>query len=112
MAEKSVQEALASHEKMLQTIAKDVHSIKRRLLISTVGSYLRLVIFLIPLVFAFVYLPPLLRDFWKQYGSILGAAGNVSGVSPMLEGQSKTAIDEILDRMDPEQLNTMLRSLR
>lgn len=108
MIEPSIERRLDEQEKELQAIAKDVHVIKRRLLISAIGSYLRLAILLIPLILAIIYLPPILREFWQRYGDIVGAVGTVTG--PV--GVSSDALLEAAGRLDPEQLNAILRSLR
>ncbi|OIO18927.1 MAG: hypothetical protein CO029_00415 [Candidatus Magasanikbacteria bacterium CG_4_9_14_0_2_um_filter_41_10] len=44
---------------------------------STMG-YVRVLIFLIPIILGIIYLPPLLGGVWDQYQSIIGLGGNTS----------------------------------
>ena len=62
-----------------------------------VGSYLRLAIILIPLIFALFYLPPLVKELLGQYQNILGGTGGSSSqVNDLLGEISSGQLQEIL----------------
>ena len=86
-------------EEQIAEMARDIHKIKRRLLIMAIGSYARLVILLVPLIFAAVYLPPLLREFWHAYGPLLQGVGGASGSGPQ----------EIFSHIDSAQIDALLK---
>lgn len=55
-----------------KNIFEDTQKIRRYMMIRTVINVIWLIIVLTPLVLAFVYLPPVLRDIFGQYKSLLG----------------------------------------
>lgn len=63
--------AAVSADDRLAEMERDIKKIKRRLLILAIGSYVRLLILLIPLVLAVWFLPPFIREVWSQYGTLL-----------------------------------------
>ncbi len=75
----------SEHEKLTVLIEKNIkwsqviynqnRKIQRRLSWIVFGSYLRLFLILIPVILGIIYLPPLISDFWAQYGSAVGASG-------------------------------------
>lgn len=74
--------------------------IQRRLTWMVVGSYLRLLIVVIPLIVAAVYLPPLLRDIMGSYQQVLGtSAGGSVDVSGIVSNLSPEQIAEALESL-------------
>lgn len=58
--------------KWSQVIYHQNRKIQRRLSWMVFGSYLKLFLVLVPIILGLIYLPPLVSDFLKQYGSLLG----------------------------------------
>lgn len=92
--------------KWSQVLYEQNKKIKRRLTLMAVGSYLRLALILVPLLIAFIYLPPLFSQFWSQYSNLLGGAG-ASGI--VGEG---TQINEILGQISGDQVGEVLNLLQ
>jgi len=66
--------------KWSQVVYEQSRKINRRLTWMVVGDYLRLFLIIAPLIFAAIFLPPVIKDFWEQYGKVLqGMAGSGSG---------------------------------
>ena len=75
----STTELLEKQSKLLEVIFEQNKKIKRQLMWMTIGSYIRIALFVIPLIAAAIYLPPLLRDTFKQYESLLGTGDTDTG---------------------------------
>lgn len=88
-------------EEQLAQMALDIKKIKRRLLTMAIGSYARLLILLVPIILAAVYLPPLLRDVWAQYGSLINGITGATGGGPQ----------DIISNIDPAQIDALLKQL-
>ncbi len=58
--------------KWSQVIYQQNRKIQRRLSWMVFGSYFKLFLILIPVIIGLIYLPPLVSDFMKQYGSLFG----------------------------------------
>jgi len=93
----SLKELVEKNLKWSQIIYEQNKKIKRRLTIMAIGSYLRLALILIPIIFAIFYLPPLLKNMISQYQSILGGTGgSTSGISDLLGQVSSDQLQEII----------------
>ncbi|MFH1947334.1 MAG: hypothetical protein ABIJ23_04225 [Candidatus Magasanikbacteria bacterium] len=93
----SLKELVEKNIKWSQVIYEQNKKIKHRLTLMAVGSYLRLAIFLIPLILAFIYLPPLIEGLLSQYQSVLGgASGSPSQINDLLGQASSGQLQEIL----------------
>lgn len=74
-----------------ESIALQNKKIQRRLTIMVVGSYLKLAFILIPLILAFLFLPPVIESAWDQYAALLGNRGggennaDVTGLQQLLQ---------------------------
>lgn len=62
--------------KWSQVIYQQNRKIQRRLSWIVFGSYFKLFLILIPVIIGLIYLPPLVSDFMKQYGSLFGDQSN------------------------------------
>ena len=71
-----VEYSIQLSEKLLE----DNKKIKLRITMMTIGSYLRLVLFLAPIVIGIIYLPPIFKDIFEQYKSIINMGVNPAGI--------------------------------
>ena len=90
--------------KWSQVIYEQNRGIKRRLTWVVIGSYLRLLMIVVPLILAFIYLPPLLKDLFAQYSSLLGG---ISGVSK----GGQLDVGSILNQVSPDQIQQIMKTL-
>lgn len=88
------QELLEKNLKWSQLIYEQNKRIQTRLTLMVVGNYLRLLLVLVPLILAFIYLPPIFSDVMSQYQSILSGSGTLQ----LPEGVSTEAVNEVLDQ--------------
>ena len=90
--------------KWSQVIYEQNRGIKRRLTWMVIGSYLRLLMIVVPLILAFIYLPPLLKDLFAQYSGLLGG----------LQGASKGGqldVGSLLNQVSPDQIQQIMKTL-
>lgn len=93
--------------KWSQVIYEQNQGIKRRLTWMVVGSYLRLLIVVVPLILAFIYLPPLLKDLFAQYSGLLGGLQGASKGGSALGGD----INSIINQVSPDQIQQIMKTL-
>lgn len=67
-----LKELIEKNIKWSQVIYKQNKAIKNRLTLMMIGGYIKLLIVLIPIIIALIYLPPLFKDLFDQYKSLLG----------------------------------------
>ncbi|HAT03767.1 MAG TPA: hypothetical protein DCS29_03275 [Candidatus Magasanikbacteria bacterium] len=92
--------------KWSQVIYNQNKKIKHRLTLMVVGSYLRLVLILAPIILGIIYLPPLLNNLWNQYSDSLGLQGvSFSEISDLLK--TRTGGTQI--QIDANQLQELLK---
>lgn len=93
----NLKELVEKNIKWSQVIYEQNKKIKHRMTLMVIGSYLRLAIILIPIVIAFIYLPPLLKDVVSQYQNILGGvSGAPAELNDLLGQVSSNQLQEIL----------------
>ncbi|OGH71859.1 MAG: hypothetical protein A2921_03330 [Candidatus Magasanikbacteria bacterium RIFCSPLOWO2_01_FULL_43_20b] len=90
--------------KWSQVIYEQNRGIKRRLTLLLVGGYLKLLLIVVPLILAFIYLPPLLKDLFAQYSSLLGG---LSGAS----NGGQLDVGSILNQVSPDQIQQIMKTL-
>lgn len=90
--------------KWSQVIYEQNRGIKRRLTWMLIGSYLRLLIIVVPIILAIIYLPPLIRDLFEQY------AGIINGVQNMSKG-GELDIGGLIDQISPSQMQSIINML-
>lgn len=73
-----LKELIEKNIKWTQVVYEQNQKIKHRITMMVIGSYLRLLLIVVPIIFAVIYLPPLLRPVFEQYSALLGGAGGVS----------------------------------
>lgn len=99
----SLEAAIKAQQEQLNSIANDVKKIRRRLLIMSIGGYIKVIIIIIPLVLAAIYLPPILGNVLTQYDS---AMKEISGVSGNIKNLNNKA------NIDPSIIQQLLQKLR
>lgn len=72
--EELLRENLALSEKIYTQNKK----IKRYIVAHAVGSWLRLLLIVVPLILAAIYLPPLLKPYFEQAETILNLSGQMN----------------------------------
>ena len=71
-------ELMEKNLKWSQIIYEQNRKINHKLMWAAIFGWLRLLIILVPLALAVWYLPPLVKDVWKQYGGLLGVMSSDS----------------------------------
>lgn len=69
-----IQENIALSQQLLEQNKK----IKFRLTMMTISTYLKFALILIPLIIAWIYLPPFLEDAFSQYQQLLGGNAQIN----------------------------------
>ncbi len=70
--------------KWSQVVYEQSRKINRRLTWMVVGDYVRLFLIIAPLIFAAIFLPPVIKDFWEQYGKVLSGMTGGGGADAAL----------------------------
>ena len=114
----SLKELIEKNIKWSQVLYEQNKKIKRRLTLMSVASYLRLLIFVVPIILGIIYLPPLMADLFAQYGNILGGlgiGGNTGAVNPveiLSQIQSGVPLDEILSQIPAGQQEQIMQLIQ
>lgn len=87
-----------------EEVLADNRKIKRRLTLMAVGSYLRLLIILVPIVLGVIYLPTLLENTFGEYSAIFQALGTPAG--------GTAPIAELFGNLSDDQLNNIIQQVR
>lgn len=91
---RELQRLLEESIALSQKIVVQNRQIKRRLTWMAVGSFLRILVILIPLILAAIFLPPLIEPAIRQYQELIGLSSSLreSGVN----GQVMTDLLQML----------------
>ncbi|MBU0597206.1 hypothetical protein KJ641_04355 [Patescibacteria group bacterium] len=95
----SLKELIEKNIKWSQVIYNQNKEIKHRLTLMTVATWVRILLFVIPIVLAIIFLPPLLDSVLGQYGDLLNSGGG--GLD----------INSILDSLTPDQVEQGMKLL-
>ncbi len=76
-AESDLKELVVKNLALTEKLQKDIHRIKRFMFWRMVVGWLWFIIIVGPIILAFFYLPPLLKDFQIKYQNILGEGQNL-----------------------------------
>ncbi|PLX26437.1 hypothetical protein C0581_04500 [Candidatus Parcubacteria bacterium] len=102
-----LKELIEKNIKWSQVIYNQNKKIKHRMTMMVIGSYLRLLLIVAPIILGIIYLPPLMSNLWEQYSATLG-----------LQGIPLTEIGEIFKQLkssgtqiDPSQLQDLLNQV-
>lgn len=91
---------LEKNLKMSEIIFEQNKKIKNRLTMMIVGNYVKLLLVIIPLIIAFIYLPPLLAPVLSQYNELLGGgAGETVDFSSILKTLSPQEIIKVQEML-------------
>ncbi|HSR89499.1 MAG TPA: hypothetical protein VLK22_03880 [Candidatus Udaeobacter sp.] len=104
--EPDLKELMEKNLKWSQIIYEQNRKINNKLLWSAIADWLRLLVLVVPIVLAFLFLPPWLKGFWSRYGDLLVKTSVTSTRQNSLENLLK------LFNLDPakqEQLKTLLK---
>ncbi len=101
----TLQELIEKNIKWSQVIYEQNRKIKRRMGWMLFGSYLRLAIIIIPLLLAIYYLPPIVENFWEQYGNLLSGVGSGSALNQGLQ------LNDIISQISTQQIQDLLQSV-
>lgn len=74
----SLRELVEKNIKWSERIFEQNKKIKRRLTFIAIGDYIKLCLFLAPIILGIIYLPPLIREFMKGYNQVLGSSSGLS----------------------------------
>ena len=67
---------LVMTEEVLETVKK----VRRYIVMTQIMGVIKFIIILAPIVFAIIYLPPLLQDMFSQYKEIIGGGMNLNQI--------------------------------
>ncbi len=107
--ETNLKELIEKNLKWSQIIYEQNRKLNSKLLWMAVSSWLKIFIILIPLIAAGIFLPPLFKGVWSQYGDLLGTTSNngqQTKPTNSLDGFIKMLN---LDPAKQEQLKTLLK---
>ncbi len=100
--QESLKDLVEKNIKWTQVVYEQNQQIKHRLTMIALGSWLRLLLILVPLILAFIFLPPLLEKMLGQYGGLLqGLTG---------EGAQGGAMN--LNQLPMDQIQEILNTIR
>jgi len=69
--------------KWSQLIFEQNKKIKRWMMWTTISSYVRIFLFVLPLIAAIIFLPPLIKPLLDQYSSVLSGVNSVNNATNM-----------------------------
>jgi hypothetical protein len=100
----NLKELIEKNIKWSQVIYNQNKQIKHRLTMITVLAWLKVFLIVVPIILGIIYLPPLIKEIWGQYGQMLfgGTAGSVSSVKDL---------NNILGSLSSEQVKEGLKLL-
>ncbi|MDD5032491.1 MAG: hypothetical protein PHR36_05665 [Patescibacteria group bacterium] len=91
--EDEIKKLLEKNLKLAEETHKMVRSIKSYMFWQNVWGFLKILIIVVPIVIGIIYLPPLIKDVFRQYQSLLGGEGGLnseSGSGSLLENFLKS----------------------
>lgn len=109
----SLQDLLLKNIKLSEQIFEQNKKIKRRLTMMTVGNYLRIILIVAPIIFAIIYLPPLIDQVVSQYGGLLDTAGKSPNLGNIFApgNLDLNAILKNISVQDAAKLQEMLKTI-
>ncbi len=101
--EENLKELVEKSIKWTQVVYEQNQKIKHRITMMVIGSYLRLLLIVVPIIFAVIYLPPLLRPMFEQYSALLGGVGG--------GGASQLQLDKLMGGVSQSQIQEIMKTL-
>ena len=104
----SVKDLLEKNLKWSQIIYEQNRKINHKLMWAAVAGWLRLILILAPLVLALLYLPPIAKSLWSNFGTL---TGYTQGASNLNKSESLENLLKVfnLNSQQKEQLKTILK---
>ncbi len=102
----ALRELLEKNLKWSQIIYEQNRRINSKLMWSAIAGWLRLFIILAPLIIGFLFLPPLIKQFFSQYGSVFTGQPMTNGSPNSFENMLKILP---LDSAQKEQFKSLLK---
>lgn len=109
--ETSLKELIEKNLKWSQIIYEQNRKLNSKLLWMAVASWVKILIIILPLIAAVLFLPPLFKDLWSQYGNFFGVTSDTNNDQKTQAPNSLEALIKMLN-LDPakqEQLKAMLK---
>lgn len=97
--EEDIKNLIEKNTKLVQSVFEQNQKIKHRITMMVIGSYLRLLLIVVPIIFAIIYLPPMLKPLFEQYSALLGGSAGGAGqlqLDKLMGGVSQSQIQELL----------------
>ena len=109
-----IYEMLEKNLKWSQIIYEQNRKINSKMFWYAFAGWLRVFIILVPLAVAAWFLPPLVRQMWGQYESLVGSITGVEGTLKDVKNTAPSSVDQILkflpmNQEQQEQLKTILK---
>jgi hypothetical protein len=104
-----LKELLEKNLKWSQIIYEQNRKIHSKLLWTAVASWIRIAVIAVPIILAFIFLPPLLKDIWGQYGELLGITTAKSGATSTPQSMEGLLKFFNLDPAKQEQIKALLK---
>ncbi len=76
--DEDIKNLIEKNTKLVQSVYEQNQKIKHRITMMVIGSYLRLLLIVVPIIFAVIYLPPILKPLFEQYSALLGGMGGTN----------------------------------
>lgn len=88
MTPQQLEQQLAEQQKLLEAIYVNTQKTRKYIFLGKVMSFVYLILFLAPIIFAIIYLPPLINNTIGPYRELLGSFGGVgpAGKEAKIEG--------------------------
>ncbi|MFA5061849.1 MAG: hypothetical protein WC526_01755 [Patescibacteria group bacterium] len=94
--EESLEDLVRKNLKWSQIIYEQNRKINNKLLWSAVVSWLYFILIVAPLILGIIFLPPLIKNVWSQYGDLLGGITGTTQNS----GSSQSTIDSFIKMLN------------
>lgn len=107
VTEADLKELIEKNLKWSQIIYEQNRKINNKLLWAAISSWIRTALILIPIILGILFLPPLFKDVWSQYGALWGGSGQTTTSSP----QSLDSLFKLfnIDPAKQEQIKALLK---
>ncbi len=109
--EASLKELIEKNLKWSQIIYEQNRKLNSKLFWMAAASWIKILIIILPLVAAVLFLPPLLKGVWSQYGSFFGVSSDKNNNDKAASPNSLEGLIKMLN-LDPakqEQLKALLK---
>lgn len=85
----NLEKELEEQREILLKIYAETQKTKRYIIVGRVINFIYLLLIVVPLIFAAIYLPPLIQNYLGPYQELLGGVGKLNGLSDIMEQLEK-----------------------